>query len=434
MNARILAVKTITPLLADSGSLKYSLKKHILDCPENQRALFQELCYGSMRHYPQLEAIFNLLVIKPLKPKDQDIKALILIGLYQLYKLRVADHAAISETVDVCKQLKKPWACALVNACLRNFQRRSEEILEQCSRQNSFKFNHPHWFIEKLKHNWPDHWEVILKANDGHPPLTLRANTDKVSRETLIKKLTDLGHSSKKTKYSEFGLVLDEPTDITKIEGFNDGLFSVQDEAAQLAALLINGEAGQRILDACSAPGGKLMHLLEINDNTKTEIQGIELEQHRAARIHENLIRLGFKCDLHVADATQKTWWDGKHFDKILLDAPCSATGVIRRNPDIKILRKAEDILRVSALQKEIIANLWDMLAIDGHLVYATCSIFPQENEKLIAYFIKNNPNAEHIKIEATWGLEREYGRQLFPCASGHDGFYYAVLKKIKIE
>lgn len=413
MNARLLAVKAITPLLVDSGSLKYSLKKHIIDCPENQRPFFQELCYGSMRHYPQLINIFDVLVTKSLKPKDQDIKALILIGLYQLFKMRVADHAAISETVDVCKQLNKHWATALVNACLRNFQRRSSEIIEQCSLQNSFKFNHPHWFIEKIKHNWPDNWQDILVANDAHPPLTLRVNTDKVSRETMTEKLTALGIGVKNTEYSKFGLVLDEPTDVTCIEGFNEGLFSVQDEAAQLAAPLINGESRQRILDACSAPGGKLMHLLEINDIDNTEIQGIELEQHRADRIEENFLRLDLKCELQVADATKKSWWDGKLFDKILLDAPCSATGVIRRNPDIKLLRKAEDILKVSALQKQIIANLWEMLAINGYMLYATCSIFPQENEKLIAHFIKNNSDATHLKIDAQWGQERDYGRQL---------------------
>ncbi|OUS31025.1 16S rRNA (cytosine(967)-C(5))-methyltransferase ['Osedax' symbiont bacterium Rs2_46_30_T18] len=430
MNVRQLAVKTLTPLLCDSGALKYSLQKNLVDCPDNLKPLLQQLCYGSMRHYPQLLCILNKLVSKPLKPKDADIQALLLIGLYQLYKLRIAEHAAISETVDVCKALKKPWATSLVNATLRNFQRQQSTIIEQLSSDKSFKYNHPHWFIEKLKHNWPEQWQSILAANDLHPPLTLRTNISKVSRETLLNKLQRQGIAAKETEYSKYGLILEIPTDVTAIEGFSTGEFSVQDEAAQLAAPLVDPQEGENILDACSAPGGKLLHLLELNQGKATTFQGLELEQHRAERIAENFQRINLACKLHIGDATNRDWWNGKLFDKILLDAPCSATGVIRRNPDIKLLRKSEDIHSIVKLQRAILENLWGLLKNKGRVIYATCSIFPQENENMIASFLREHEDARHIEINENWGVSRKYGRQLFPAADANDGFYYAIIEK----
>lgn len=431
MNARYLAVKAITPLLQQTSSLKYSLKANINACPEQQRAFFQELCYGSMRFYPQLEAITNQLLKKKLKNKDQDIKALIFIGLYQLYKLRTADYAAINQTVDVCEALKKPWATGLVNAALRRFQREQTQILDKLSSDISFKFNHPAWYIEKLKHNWPDNWQQILLANDQHPPLTIRVDTKKVSRETLLQQLIKQGIKAANTPYSRYGIQFEQATDITQIEEFQKGYFSVQDEAPQLAADLVAPQNGELILDACSAPGGKLLHLLEISKDKSTEIQGLEIEQHRADRIKENFDRLGLSCQLHIADACSTDWWDGRHYHKILLDTPCSATAVIRRNPDIKLMRKSEDIHSIAKLQKSILDNMWSMLATDGYLIYATCSIFQQENERLIASFCKQNQDAKHLPIDSHWGEHREYGTQVFPQAHGADGFYYAVLQKV---
>jgi len=431
MNVRQLAVQALTPLLNDSSSLKYSLKKQLELCPENQRPFLQELCYGSMRYFPRLNSILSKLVTKPLRSKDSDIKALLIIGLYQLNNLRTAEHAAISETVDVCKSLNKPWATSLVNATLRNFQREKKQLAESLSEDIPFKYNHPDWFVNKLMHNWPDHWIDILNANDDHPPLTIRVNSNIVSRETYANTLLLEDITSNTTSFSQTGLTLDKPTDITKLNGFDNGTFSVQDEAAQMAAVLVNPMDGENILDACSAPGGKLLHLLELAKDKQTTVQGIELEASRAERIKENFTRLGMDCPLHIADATTQGWWDGKLFDKILLDAPCSATGVIRRNPDIKLLRKAEDIHSVAKLQKQILENMWAMLKKGGTIVYATCSIFPQENEKIVASFIKNNDDAEHVKIAADWGYERDFGRQLFPKEKGHDGFYYAMIRKL---
>ena len=341
MNVRQLAVQALTPLLNDNSSLKYSLKKQLDICPENQRPFLQELCYGSMRNFPRLNSILSKLVTKPLRTKDNDIKALLIIGLYQLNNLRTAEHAAISETVDVCKSLNKPWATSLVNATLRNFQRESKQLAESLSEDISFKYNHPDWFVNKLMHNWPDHWTEILKANDDHPPLTIRVNSNIVSRETYANSLLLDNIESSPTSFSQNGLTLNKPTDITKLNGFDNGTFSVQDEAAQMAAHLINPKDGENILDSCSAPGGKLLHLLELAKGKQITVQGIELEASRAERIKENFARLGMHCPLHIADATTQDWWDGRPFDKILLDAPCSATGVIRRNPDIKLPQKS---------------------------------------------------------------------------------------------
>ncbi len=434
MNARILAVLTLAPLLGNSSSLKYSLNNNISDCPDTQRALMQELCYGTMRYYPKLLSILSLIVKKPLKNKDNDITAVLLIGLHQLCNMNIADHAAISQTVDVCKLLKKPWATSLVNATLRTYQRDQQKIAQQLQCDNSFVFNHPEWFVEKLRHNWPDDWQSILSANDEHPPLTVRVNTNKVSRETFKKLLKNQGISCFETRHSPCGLTLEKPVDVKLIDGFVEGLFSVQDEAAQLAALLTNPQDKDNILDACSAPGGKLVHLLELSNTKTVRVQGLELEAHRAEKIEENFSRLGLKCELHVADASGRDWWDGQLFNKILLDAPCSATGVLRRNPDIKLLRTAEDIHNIVKLQKAILNNLWGMLETNGNIIYATCSIFPQENEKIIAAFLREHPDAEHREIDADWGQKRPCGRQLFPTAGANDGFYYAVLRKNNLD
>ncbi len=430
MNVRHLAVKALTPLLLQSSSLKYTLKAQLRDCPEQQRPFLQELCYGSMRHLTQLDAFLEVLSPKKIKAKDQDIKATILIGLYQLYKLNTSDHAAISETVDVCLLLNKRWATGFVNATLRRFQREQAELESSLASNNSFVFNHPEWYIEKLKHNWPSQWQDILHANDQHPPLTLRVNTKLVSRETLMETLSEEGIDTYKTEHSQYGITLSKATDIVSTQVFQDGLISVQDEAPQLAADLIDPKPNDLILDACSAPGGKLLHLLELAQSMDVEVQGLELEQHRADRIVENFERLGLDCHIHIADATEKDWWDGRLYNKILLDTPCSATAVIRRNPDIKVMRKSEDIHQLAKLQKQILTNMWSMLAEGGTLVYATCSIFKQENERLIASFCKEHEDAKHIPIDADWGEQREYGRQLFPVVDKHDGFYYAVLSK----
>lgn len=427
-NVRTLAAMVLTPLLQNKGSLNTLFPAIEKRCPEKDRGLLRELCYGTMRHHAQLNCMIKLLQNRAFKFRDIDIKALVLIGIYQLQHTRIPAHAAISESVEACRDLDKEWAGKVVNAILRRFQREQEELEESLSSDESYCFNHPEWMIAKLKNNWPDHWQDILAANNGQAPLTLRVNQRHTDRESYLQQLEPI-IDAEKTNYSDIGIRLASSMNVESLPGFEEGAFSVQDEAAQLAGQLLDLKPGQHVLDACAAPGGKLCHILEIESDL-AQVDAVELEERRAGRIEENLERLSLDANLIIADASTQTWWDGEQYDRILLDAPCSATGVIRRNPDIKYLRQAEDILETSKLQLSILENCWKMLKPGGKLVYATCSIFPQENERLVKRFISQSEDALHIEIDAPWGILREHGRQLFPQIGDHDGFYYALLEK----
>lgn len=428
-NVRALATDVLTPLLQNKGSLTLQLNQIEPLCPERDRALLRELCYGVMRFHPRLNAILSSLQHRPFKFRDLDIKALALIGLYQLYQTRIPAHAAISESVEACKQLGKPNTGKLVNAILRNFQRQQDEILTDLDTDESFRFNHPGWMVAKLKNNWPEHWQAILEANNQQGPLTLRVNRLQNTRSEYLTKLQQAGITAEATNYSTDGIRLAESVNVMALPGYVEGEFSVQDEAAQLSAQLLDLQPGQRVLDCCAAPGGKLCHILE-HQPQLASVQAIELEKARLPRIYENLKRLKLQADVIQADASAADWWDGQQYDRILLDAPCSATGVIRRNPDIKFLRQGEDIHTLAKIQEQILNNVWAMLAPGGKLLYATCSIFPQENEKQLQRFLQQNSDANSIKLEADWGIGQQAGRQLFPQAGEHDGFYYALLQK----
>jgi 16S rRNA (cytosine967-C5)-methyltransferase len=430
-NLRLLAAQALTCVLRQQGSLASSLPKALEQAEHGDRALIQQLCYGTCRHFPQLELIADQLIHKPMKPQDLDIYALILMGLYQIKAMRTPDYAAVDATVQAAKASGKRWADKLVNGILRSYIRalaggpEFEEILNE---HDAYRYNHPQWLVSKLGNHWPDHWQAILAANDPQAPLTLRINVRQVSREEFLTALADAGHPANPCQYSSVGVQLEKACDITALPGFTQGWFSVQDEAPQLSAHLLELKSGQRVLDACAAPGGKTCHLLEAAD---VKVTAIELEQRRIGRMEENLQRLQLKADIICADASEpEGWWDGQHFDRILLDAPCSATGVIRRNPDIKILRSSEDILALSQLQLKLLTKLWPLLKPGGYLLYATCSVLRQENDRVVGRFLKYQTEAQHCAIEAHWGLELEHGRQLLPDPNSHDGFYYAKLHK----
>jgi len=427
-NVRALAAMALTPLLRNQGSLNTQLAKSEGLCPEKDRALLRELSYGTMRFYPQLNTLLTTLQNRPFKYKDIEVKAIALIGLYQLKHMRVPAHAAINESVNACKQLNTQGAAKLINAILRRYQRDHVSLEESMTNNEVYRFNHPEWMIAKLKNNWPEHWQQILETNNQQAPLTLRINQRSCSRNDYQQQLTQI-IESEATRFSHHGLHLAESINVETLPGYQVGAFSVQDEAAQLSAQLLDLKPAQRILDACAAPGGKLCHILETEANLLA-VDAIEIDAKRSQRIKENLQRLRVQANLIIADAASQTWWSGKKYDRILLDAPCSATGVIRRNPDIKYLRKSEDIHELSKLQYSILENCWAMLKPGGKLLYATCSIFPQENERLVGRFISHQDRVKHLRIEAEWGIERDYGRQLFPQKNGHDGFYYALLQK----
>jgi 16S rRNA (cytosine967-C5)-methyltransferase len=304
------------------------------------------------------------------------------------------------------------------------------------------KISHPQWLQEAIVKAWPAQSKAIFAANNQHPPFTLRVNQQHHSVSEYTQLLTDGGpvvddgevkeQPFSQTPYSHVGITLEKAVDVNSLPGFSQGHSSVQDEAAQLAATLLQLAPNQRVLDACCAPGGKTCHIGEVQPSLSALV-GLDLEERRLVRVKENLQRLNIDADIICGDGTTPdTWWDGQLFDRILLDAPCSATGVIRRHPDIKLLRQSQDVSEVAALQLQLLTALWPLLADGGMLLYATCSILPQENTHVIKQFIANHDNVQHDPIEATWGIEQPYGRQLLPQTKGHDGFYYARLIKSK--
>ncbi len=428
MNIRGLAAKSLAPVLQQKSALDAAfLHPQIAELSQQDRSLYKGMCYGTCRHFFSLDAVLGKLLSKPMKAKDSDVKALLLVGIYQLWHMRIPDHAAINETVNATKKLKKPWAKNLVNAVLRNFIREKETLI---SAFEQYQHEHPNWLLTKISDAWPDNVETITEANNTQAPFTLRVNARKKDRSRYSEILTqhDIAHTL--CEHSDDGITLVEPIDVMLLPGFPEGSCSVQDEAAQLSAQLLDLQPKQRVLDACCAPGGKTCHIAE-HQPALDELIALDVDPTRLEKVQENLTRLSLDASLTAADATDtKQWWDGKTFDRILLDAPCSATGVIRRHPDIKLLRRESDIAELGKLQRKILQQLWQTLSPDGILLYATCSVLPEENENLIKTFVEQQDDAIHLAIDATWGEQRPYGRQLFPQLNGHDGFYYARIKK----
>lgn len=422
-NLRLTAARVIDAV-TDGHSLAECLPEK-LDAIKDprDRAFVQALCYGVCRFYPRLDAILSHLMTKPMKAKDSDVHALLMVGLYQLMEMQTAPHAAVSETVNAVETLHKPWARGLVNAVLREYIRKQGSLPQLIADDDEAHYAHPFWMITTLKKAWPEHWQAALTANNAHPPFSLRIHhkhsVDDYLQQVEAHKIPETSH----------GIILEKPVNVEQLPGFAEGLVTVQDGAAQLAAELLQLQPGQRILDACAAPGGKLTHILEIVPDA--DVTAIEKEEARLHLIRENLTRLKQSANLVCADAAEtESWWDGKPFDRILLDAPCSATGVIRRHPDIKLLRQPADIKSLAAEQLRILNALWKTLAPGGLLVYATCSIFPEENSQVAGKFLTANSDASEERIAAVWGIACETGRQILPGMQEMDGFYYACLRK----
>ncbi|HWV14759.1 MAG TPA: 16S rRNA (cytosine(967)-C(5))-methyltransferase RsmB [Cellvibrio sp.] len=429
LSVRAAAAQILGKILQGQGSLSSLLPTLQAKVNEKDRPLLQELCFGTCRFHPQLSAYIECLVDKPLRAKDSDIQALLLLGLYQLLHTRIPDHAALSETVEVARALKKPWATTLINGVLRKFQRDKSKFDKLLAQNFAFQSNHPAWIEGVLRKYWPEQIDEIITANNIHPPFTLRLNTHKVSREEYLRQLDTQGINAKATQFSPYGITLEQACDPRELPLFPEGGISVQDEAAQLSADLLELSPNLRILDACSAPGGKTGHMLEREPSL--EVLALDADERRLARVRENLLRLNVQATVCSGDASQpESWWDGKLFDRILLDAPCSATGIIRRHPDIKILRTPEELDRLAKLQLQLLNKLWPLLKPGGILLYATCSIMPKENTHIIESFVNRHPDAICDELAPDWGLAQAYGRQLLPQSTAHDGFYYARLRK----
>jgi len=431
MNPRLAAARALAAVLSGKASLNSSLPAQLDKVDERDRGLTQDLAFGTARWQPRLDLLAAQLLQKPFKAADADVQALLLVGLYQLFYTRIPAHAAIGETVGCADKLKKPWAKGLLNAVLRRAQREGEALLAGMERDPVVRTAHPRWLQKSLKAFWPEQWEAICAANNAHPPMILRVNRRHHSRDAYLALLAEAGIGASACQYSRDGIVLAEACDVRGLPGFAEGWVSVQDEAAQLSADLLELAPGQRVLDACCAPGGKTCHLLEAEAGLG-HVVAIDLEAKRLTRVRENLDRLQLDAELIACDARDTaSWWDGKPFQRILLDAPCSATGVIRRHPDIKLTRQAEDIPALAALQGELLDALWPTLEVGGMLLYATCSSLPTENTEVIDAFLARTPGARELDLATDAGLRQPHGRQLLAQEGGHDGFYYAKLIKI---
>ena len=428
-NSRAIVAKILCSLLKDRGSLNTLLGNHK---DHAEFGLIQESSYGCCRWYFALECLLGQLLNKPLKKQDLDIKCLMICALYQLRELEVAEYAVINESVSATQIFKKPWAKGLVNAVLRGYQR-NKEALEQALTASQPNENQafPSWLESEIVQQWPKQALSVFQNSNRRPPMTLRVNLAKNSREQYLELLAAAGITATAGGLTNSAVYLDKPAPVTNLPGFAEGKVSVQDEASQLVPSLLQLETAQQILDACAAPGGKSCHILE-SEHSHTKLTSIDTSESKLERIRENLERLGLESNLVAADAGElETWWDGNQFDRILLDAPCSATGVIRRHPDIKLLRKPEQIKSVGEVQSVLLSKLWTCLRPGGLLLYTTCSLLRQENEEAIKRFLDSTDSAKYEAISADWGVECAFGRQLLPgTSSGPDGFFYAVLRK----
>ena len=425
-SVRQLAAKAITRV-THGESLNSVLPPLQEKLAKKDQPLLAELCYGTLRYYHRLDAWLKFLTEKPLKEKEQDIHNLILVGLYQLFFTRIPPHAAIGETVQATRSLGKAWARGLVNGILRNAQRRFEELNDLAERSPVCGFSHPKWLINAIKRAWPADYQAILTANNQPPPMTLRVNEQKIQPSRYLKKLLDACLQGRLSSVAPQAITLSRPTPVEKLPMFATGAVSVQDESAQLAATLIKAKPQDRILDACCAPGGKTCHLLELNPGIT--VDALDADSSRLERVSANLQRLELNANILCGDATNvQAWFSGQPYDHILLDAPCSATGVIRRHPDIKHLRKAEDITALAQLQNQILHAIWPLLKPGGTLLYATCSIMPEENHLQIEHFLAETPNAQLLPIEGEWGIDTGFGKQRLPGTG--DGFFYSLMVK----
>lgn len=389
-------------------------------------AMTRLLAYGVLRELSLLQGLTAQMMDKPLAA-DDEIHALLLVGLYQLRNLETPPHAAINETVTAAEIMKRPQAQGFINAVLRRYTREHVALEAALPDEPAIRHSHPAWLVERLRRDWPDSWSAILAANNAQGPLTLRVNRRRLSRDAYLQRLAEMNIGAQAVANVPDAVMLAEPRPVDKIPGFNGGQVSVQDASAQLAVDLLDLQPGQRVLDACAAPGGKTAHVLERAD---VELTALDRDPQRLIRVDENLQRLRLQARLIAGDGGEPVrWWDGKPFHRILLDAPCSGTGVIRRHPDIKWLRRETDITGLQGQQLRLLKSAWRMLKPGGRLLYATCSMLKAEGDDTVQRFVTTHENAEALPIAADWGEATACGRRIAP-SPAHDGFYYATLRK----
>ncbi|MBV1908861.1 MAG: 16S rRNA (cytosine(967)-C(5))-methyltransferase RsmB [Kangiellaceae bacterium] len=418
--------RSVNEILAHTGE-KESGSNKLTDT-----AFAKQLLFGSLRFYHQIKGIIDLLLEKPLKQKDQDLHSILILGIYQLRYLSVPDHAAISESVELTRAIKKKWAAGLINGCLRNYQRQVDQIEAKLANAKTFINSHPNWIVNQIETDWEQRAEAILLANNQKAPMSIRVNQRVVSRIEYQQLLNEEKLSAVEHPLARDCLVLDTACDVYKLPGFEEGWVTVQDAAAQLVVDLLSPQENDKVLDGCAAPGGKTTHILQ--RTKQVDLISVEKSENRMLRIQQTLDRLHMDCELKCADILEHdAWWDGELFDKILVDVPCSASGVIRRNPDIKLHRKKLDLVHIVELQKQILTSTWQLLKPGGRLVYATCSIFKDENENQIRDFIEHNEASEILMPEDMkhqMVRHARIGYQILPGEFQMDGFYLCALQK----
>lgn len=430
MNARIAAVRCLVSVLGRGEMLDTALPAATASLPARDRALAQEIVYGVLRWHYRFLPVLDRLLRRPLQPADLDLRVLLLAALHELEHLRTPDHAAVSEAVEGTRLLGKPWAAGLANAVLRRFQRERASLLEDTQRDDSAKFAHPAWLIDALRQDWPDDWQALLDRNNERPPMDLRVNLTRATRDEYLAMLLAAGITARPLPWCDSGVRLDTAVSVDALPGFTAGLATVQDAAAQLAAPLLDAQPGERVLDACAAPGGKASHILE--RTPRATLVAVDQGARRIQLLRETLGRLGLAATVIDGDSAAPTpWWDGVPFQRVLLDAPCSATGVIRRHPDVKLLRRPDQLPRLERQQEALLGGLWPTLARGGRLLYVTCSLLRRENDRQIEKFIAAHKDARVLPLAAPWGLPTTWGRHTLPSRDDCDGFYYALLERL---
>ncbi|MEA9395289.1 16S rRNA (cytosine(967)-C(5))-methyltransferase RsmB [Lelliottia amnigena] len=423
-NLRSMAASAIEKVVEQGQSLSNILPPLQQKVSDKDKALLQELCFGVLRTLPQQEWLISKLMSRPMTGKQRTIHYLIMVGFYQLLHTRIPPHAALAETVEGAVVIKRPQLKGLINGVLRQFQRQQEELLAEFADSDQ-RFLHPEWLLKRLQKAYPSQWQAIVEANNQRPPMWLRVNRNHHTRDEWLALLETAEMNGFTHDAYPDAIRLASPAPVQALPGFEQGWVTVQDASAQGCMTYLEPQNGDRILDLCAAPGGKTTHIIEVAP--KASVMAVDIDEQRLSRVYDNLKRLGMKAEVKQGDGRTPAQWCGdEQFDRILVDAPCSATGVIRRHPDIKWLRRDRDINELAQLQSEILDAIWPHLKPGGTLVYATCSVLPEENSQQIAAFLKRTSNA----TLRTTGTPDKPGIQNLPGAEDGDGFFYAKLIK----
>lgn len=433
-NARAIAATQLANVIAhgqayDPDSISHIKSVDLEQLDTRDIGLIKEICFGTLRHYFLLDTLIKPLLKKPLSRKDTDVYSLLLAGLYQLRFMRTPVHAAINSSVEACRELGKPWAKGLINAVLRNLVRQELHHLDNfANTSTASRLSHPEWLYKRLQNDWPDNLQQIIEYNNAPPPMTLRL-VESLDASNYLETLAASEIEATKNPICEYAITLSKAVPPSLLPGFAEGQTSVQDAGAQLAAILLDMAPGQRVLDACAAPGGKSIHAMQSQPGI--QLTALDKQPSRLAKLERDLERCQLSANVICADASNpKTWWKGELFDRVLVDAPCSGTGIISHHPDIKLLRKPKDAAQFAAQQIKLLNALWEILVPGGKLLYCTCSVLPEENSEVIKSFIEQQPEASLEKLDLPNAVDTHNGYQLLPNSGKNGGFFYARLSK----